>query len=183
MITLGDMFGRFERTAFRCEARPSYLMTDRARFDLWNSGAPLPRKTADNDGWIATIAAAAGRAAVIERIRIVDYPVNAYTRFEFTAFRDNVDAGERISVVERRVLDPSWQDTPDYWLFDDDTVFVQRYDEEGGFLGADQVADVAPFLQARDLLTKVAVPFSKYELRDVGLRRGGTRVGALNPCR
>lgn len=49
MITLGDMFGRFERTAFRREARPSYLMTDRARFDLWNAGALLPRKTADND--------------------------------------------------------------------------------------------------------------------------------------
>lgn len=44
---------------------------------------------------------------MIERIRIVDHPVNAYTRFEFTAFRDNADAGERISVVERRLLDSS----------------------------------------------------------------------------
>jgi hypothetical protein len=167
MTSLAEMFGLFERTAVRCEARDSYLMTDKARYDLWRSGQPLPRKTRDNDSWIATNEDARARNAQIGRYRIVGRPITDYTRFEFAAFRDNVRAGEWIAVVERAGLDPSWVDVPDFWFFDDEIVFVQYYDDQGGFLGADQADDLGPFREVLELLSGVAVPFRDYELTDI----------------
>jgi hypothetical protein len=182
VTTLGEMFGQFQHTAFRCEARDSYLMTDRTRYELWASGAPLQRKTRETDGWIATIQDAKARGAVISRDRVVGHPITDYTRFEFTAFRDNVRAGEDIQVVERRLLDSTWVDVPDFWLFDDEIAFVQHYDDQGGFLGADQADDVTPFLEVRASLASVTVPFGRYELSDIPQQRAGLdgqRVGPL----
>jgi hypothetical protein len=180
--SLGEMFGRFRRSAFRCESRDSYLMTDLTRFNEWQARGRLPRKTRENDSWIATIEDATARDATISRVRLVGHPITPYTQFEFAAFRDNVLAGERISVAERRLMDPSWQEVTDFWLFDDNEVFVQHYDDHGGFLGAHPVDDPAPFIEVRDMLRAVGVPFEGYSLSDLPPRPGHERhprVGQL----
>jgi hypothetical protein len=106
-------------------------------------------------------------------VRVVGRPVTDYTRFEFAAYPDNIAAGEDIEVIDREQLDPAWSEVPDFWLFDDTTAFVQHFDDEGRFLGAEPVEDVAPFVQIRQLLIDLAttVPAGRYALDTVPRQR------------
>jgi hypothetical protein len=163
--TLADMFDRFERNAWRFEGRDTYLVAGEAdRIATFLRGEQLPRKTRENNGWIATLEAIRGRRAKIGRIRVVGHPVTDYTRFEFAAYPDNARAGEDIRVIDREALAPEWAGVPDFWLFDDETVFVQHYDRDGVFLGADRAAEAAPFVEVRRLLEGRTVPLARYEL-------------------
>ncbi|MGE0346592.1 MAG: DUF6879 family protein [Gemmatimonadales bacterium] len=163
--TLGEMFGLFERTAWRYEGRDIYLVAgEEQRIATFLRGEPLPRKTRENNGWIATLEDIRGRGATIGRVRVVGRPVTDYTRFEFAAYPDNARAGEEIKVIDRASLAPEWAGVPDFWLFDDETVFVQHYDSDGVFLGADRAADAAPFAEVRRLLDRHTTALARYEL-------------------
>ncbi len=79
-------------------------------------------------------------------------------------------------------MDPAWAEAPDFWLLDDETVFVQRYDGQGGFLGADRADDPSSFLEAQALLSSLAVPFGSYELSDAPpLQLGRERHPYIGP--
>lgn len=178
MTTLGEMFGTFTRSAWRLEGRDTYRVAgEEERIAAFLRGEPLLRKTRENNGWIATVEDAVARGAWIGRVRLVGHPITDYTRFEFAAYPDNVAAGEDVQVLDRVALDPSWSGVPDFWLFDDETVFVQHYDDEGHFLGAEQAHDVAPFLEARRRLAGHTVPVSKFQLTDIPKQRPGMVLG------
>jgi hypothetical protein len=163
--TLGDMFGRFERTAWRYEGRDTYLVAgEEQRIATFLRGEPLPRKTRENNGWIATLEDIRARGATIGRVRVVGRPVTDYTRFEFAAYPDNVRAGEDVQVIDRAALAPEWTGVPDFWLFDDEIVFVQHFDSDGVFLGADRAVDAAPFVEVRRLLVGHTTALAHYEL-------------------
>jgi hypothetical protein len=178
VTTLADTFGQFHRSAWRYEGRDTYLVTgEEERIATFLRGEPLPRKTRENNGWIATVEDIRARGARIGRVRVVGHPVTDYTRFEFAAYPDNVRAGEDISVIDRELLAPEWRAVPDFWLFDDTTVFVQHFDTDGTFLGADQAEDAEPFLEVRRLLAGHTVPLDCYHLSEVPRQRTAPPVG------
>lgn len=171
---LGRMYDRFTDYAWRYEGRDVYTVDgEQERIQAFLREGTLPRKTRDNNGWIRIVEDARTRGAQIGRVRVVGRPVTDYTRFEFAAYPDNIAAGEDIEVIDREQLDPTWSEVPDFWLFDDTTAFVQHFDDEGRFLGAEPVEDVAPFLQIRQLLTDPAttVPAGRYALDTVPRQR------------
>lgn len=176
--TLGEMFGLFRHNAWRAECRDTYTVAgEEGRIATFLSGTPLPRKTRENNGWIATVEDAVAREAQIGRVRLVGRPITPYTRFEFAAYPDNVAAGESVSAVDRANLHPAWSSVPDFWVFDDEVVFVQHYDGAGRFLGAVQVPDIGPFLEVRRRLITVAVAVAEFELTDIPAQRRGDVVG------
>lgn len=66
---------------------------------------------------------AGGKAAgrLIERVRLVSEALTEYTRFEFTGYRENIAAREKVRVVPRAALadaDQGWA-SEDFWIFDD----------------------------------------------------------------
>jgi hypothetical protein len=163
----GALFERFERSAFRLEARDRYDVPDEQE-DLTaflNGQKPTP-KTPDNDSWLALVARATASGRSIVRVRIVGRPLTEYTRFEFAAYPENIAAGEEIRVVERGSLhgiDTTWADD-DFWIFDDETVALLRYDDEGRFLGAERVSDVGAYLSARQQALTMSVSFADFAL-------------------
>ena len=100
------------------------------------------------------------------RVRVVGRPVTGYTRFEVVAYRDNIAAGETIRVVERAWLhgtDGAWAND-DFWLFDDETVALLRYDEEGHFLSAERASDLGAYLSARQRALALSVDLAAFVL-------------------
>jgi hypothetical protein len=124
----------------------------------------LPPRTPGNNSWLALVAAATASGRIIERVRIAARPLSDYTRFEFAAYPENVAAGEKIRVLERRLLqgaDRTWADD-DFWIFDDETVVLLGYDEDRRFLRAEQVGNVDPYLVARQRALALSVDFADF---------------------
>lgn len=163
----GGLFERFKQSALRLEARDDYNVPEEQQvLAAFRSGQQVPPRTSDNNSWLALVAGATAAGRSIVRIRVVGRPVTDYTRFEFVAYRDNVAAGETIRVVERAWLhgtDGAWANN-DFWLFDDDTVALLRYDAEGHFLDAERPSDLGAYLSARQRALALSVDLAAFVL-------------------
>src|SRR5579859_572287 len=101
----GALFERFERSAFRIEARDHYdVANERDEFAAFLEGRPLPPRSPESDRWLSLVAAHNAAGRLIERVRIVSQPLTDYTRYEFAAYRDNIAAGEKVRVLPRTAL-------------------------------------------------------------------------------
>jgi len=163
----GALFERFRRSAFRLEARDVYSVPDEQE-DLaaFLNGQQVPARTPGNDSWLALVAGATAAGRGVVRVRVVGRPVTDYTRFEFAAYIENVMAGEEVRVVERGWLDGAdmaWAND-DFWIFDDETVALLRYDEHGHFLGAERAGDPAAYLSARQRALALSVDLADFTL-------------------
>jgi len=161
-------FERFERSAFRLEARDRYNVPDEQEtLAAFLDGQQLPPRTPGNDSWLALVAAATASGRTIERVRIAARPLSDYTRFEFAAYPENIAAGEKIRVLERGLrqgTDRTWADD-DFWIFDDETVVLLRYHEDGRFLRAEQAGNVDAYLVIRQRALALSVDFADFPRR------------------
>lgn len=165
--TFAELFAGFTKTAWRLEARDVYnIPGEQGRIaDFLRTGS-VPNKTRENNSWIRTIESARARDAYIGRVRLVGHPVTDYTRFELAAYGDNVRAGEDIRILDRSRLDSSWDEAPDVWVFDDERAITMIYDDDGSWLGMEDVV-AEPYVNLRKAITPHAVPVIDYRLRDV----------------
>ena len=165
MPTLSEAFESFQRSAWRLEARDTYVVAEyEDQLRAFLAGRPMPPR---RDGWAELVQGAAARGARIARTRLVGHPITDFTRFEFALYLENVQVGEDVRIIDRTWLDGSWATAPDVWLFDDQLAFRQHYDDEGVYLGFERV-DADPARQMRDLLATHAVPLSKFHLVNRG---------------
>lgn len=163
-MNIADAFDAFTSEAWRLEARDVYVVDEYAdQLDAFLAGRELPPR---RDGWADVMHSATRHGARVGRTRLVGHPITDYTRFEFLLYRENVELGEDVRVVDRGWLDDSWTDVPDLWLFDDQWAFQQHYSHDGVYLGAEQVA-AEPVRALRHALESYAVPVSEYALADV----------------
>lgn len=178
MTSLGEAFESFQHSAWRLEARDTYLVAEYDdQIEAFLADRPMPPRV---DGWADVVHAATSRDARIGRVRLVGHPITDYTRFEFALYPENVAFGEDVRIVDRTWLDGSWAAAPDVWLFDDRLAFRQRYSPEGAYRGAEQV-DAAPIVQMRQALLACAVPLAEYRLTEVPTPRPATAVPAALP--
>jgi hypothetical protein len=164
----GALFEHFERSAFRLEARDQYAVEDEQQ-DLaaFLNGQQSPPRTPRYNSWLGLVARATASGRTVERVRIAARPLTDYTRFEFAAYPENIAAGEKVRVVERGSLqgaDRAWADK-DFWIFDDKTVALLRYDEEGRFLRAERTADIDAYLSAKRRALGLSVDFADLSWR------------------
>ncbi|MGO9822467.1 MAG: DUF6879 family protein [Solirubrobacteraceae bacterium] len=158
------LFERPERSAFRVEARDRYDVDHEGEeFAAFLEGKNSRPRAADSDPWLALVGAGRARRRVIERVRIVSEPLTDYTRFEFAAQRDNVDAGEKVRVVPRAALAYADQagrarisgsSTRSWWS--------SSYDERGRFLRVQQPKDIRLYLEAKQRALSLAVDFQAF---------------------
>lgn len=142
---LGTLFETFKRRAFRLEAKDDYRVPgEEEDLAAFLEGRELPVRTPETSEWLRLVARATEAGREIVRVRLVGKPLTDYTRFELAAYPENVAAGEEVRVAARETLPHEvgngWDE--DFWLFDDETVAVLRYDAEGQFVGVDEGTDV-----------------------------------------
>lgn len=130
----GKFFATFRREALHLEMRDVYAVPDEAeRLALF-----LEKGYRDHDAeaeerrpWMDLIRNATESGKVFRRARIVSEPVTDYIRYEWDGASVNVEAGEQIRWVPRRLVSAVGLPGNDFWLFDDSAVVFTVFAGEG----------------------------------------------------
>jgi hypothetical protein len=144
----GRLFTDVRRSWFRLEALQRYdVPYERGEFAAFLRGEPLDTTPGP---WQAMLRehVAAGRQLV--RVHVIEEPLSDYIRYELAAYVPNSEAGEDVRVIPVRRGD--WPpDVPrhDYWLFDDERLWLMDYDTAGAFEAVRLVEDPAAVDQHR----------------------------------
>jgi hypothetical protein len=151
----------FKASAFRLETLPVYdspRETEMLAAFMRDEEVSLP----DDFAWLQMVRShtAAGRS--MQRVRMVQYPLSDYIRFEMSLYPQCVEAGEEIRIWEG---DGSLLGSPkDFWLFDRATCFELHYDSRGAFLGAEPV-EATYNRQRMRLALQWSIPLANYTAR------------------
>jgi hypothetical protein len=161
-VTVPDLswwLQNFTRSAFRLETLAEYQVPQEAEMlSAFKRGEPIRMR--DDHPWLLMVKRHCGAAKSMQRVRIVGNPPSEYERFELALYPYSSAAGEEVHVLDKRhALDE------DFWLFDDQVVYVLRYDATGRFLGADAARDVLAYRRIRDLTLENSIPFAQYAAR------------------
>lgn len=161
----GQLFATFQKTAFRLETLPQYLVDEEVdAFDAYLHGGARP--TDLNSGWINLVTEAASAGKSISRVHAMGEVLTPYLRFELQWFYPyNLQAGEEIRIFQAADPKAAFSDLPycDFWLFDDSTVVRMDYDDEGRFLRPVDVSDgLERYRQARDIAVRSSQPLEDF---------------------
>jgi hypothetical protein len=167
MPDLAWWLNNFKQTAFRLETLPEYRVEQEAKwFAEWQRAGTVPELTPDNDSWCKLLSEAKSAGRRMQRVRLVTTPLTEYERFELATFRDSVAAGEEIRICHRE----SWKrieaadNLDDFWLFDDETTIMLKYDAEGRFQGTENGVP-AMCTRHRDLALEHSIPLADFIAR------------------
>lgn len=168
------LFDRFTATAFRLEAQPTYRVGEEdARMRAWRERTPRPERSVRTDPWLARIAVSTVAGKHWQRVRVVDWPLPEYLRYELTGYGENQAVGEETLLVDRDVaaragILPPHRST-DVWLFDGGTqqarAAVLHYTADGAFEGFELIEDAEQanrFETVRGRLVKIALPLNTW---------------------
>lgn len=161
------LFDQFSRSALRVEALPQYSVSyEDVRFSAYREGKPLQPFLAE--GWHKEIAGYREAGKEIGVIRVVPQPHTLYFRYEMEwGYPYNSKAGQEIRFILQNAL-PPWAELssiPDFWMFDESTVAVIKYDAHGKPLGYAVTRDPAEVTQFRALWQGVhagSISFEEY---------------------
>lgn len=169
---LKALFANFERSAFRLETLDRYTVpAEEEALIAFKAGRPTPPRTINTEPWLRVVNDATQAGKHISRVHIIGTPHTDYIRFELDAYAANVEVGEDIRIGHRSDVPAELLVMPDFWLFDDRTVAVMRYDEAGGFLGAeDATADMLHSARAvREMAVRTSVDYRDYMAGDAAV--------------
>jgi hypothetical protein len=163
---LARLVERSERSAFRLETRPQYLVPqERDEFEQWRSGRPLPLPTPETSPWLARIQSSTARGYRWYRVHVLDDPLSDYLRYELWGYRANQTAGEEIYLAERAAHPSLGHLHEDFWLIDDNAAVRVIYDDKDRFVRLEGADDVEPYRAMRDLALHHAEPLDEYLAR------------------
>jgi hypothetical protein len=160
----GRLFTDIRSSWFRLETLQRYDVDyERADLEAFLRSQPLDTTPGP---WQATLRdhVAAGRR--LARVHVLEEPLSDYVRYELQAYVPNVDAGEDVRVIAVRSGD--WLDNVprhDYWLFDDERLWLMDYDAGGCFQAARRIDDPAAIDQHRrwrDAALAQSIPLADY---------------------
>jgi hypothetical protein len=181
----GGLLEGIERSAFRLEALPIYLVGDE-RWDAFEKGVVLPPRTPATSPWLRKVAETTAAGVHWSRVHVID-ELTTYLRFELLEYRANAEAGEEIRIADRRSHPELADLREDFWLIDAEQAeqpaaraVLMRYSPQGEFLGAWRTEDraaIAECRRQRDLAWAASVPLEEY-LASVGLGERGQEVAA-----
>ena len=147
----------FERSAFRLECLPQYLVPQEVEMlAAFKRGEEV--RLANDHAWLKLVGAHKSKGCSMQRVRVVSRPLSEYIHFEMSLYPQCIAAGEDIRVCETHF-------TGDFWLFDDHTVIILHYDSAGRFLGTEQAEDVVPYRRQRDLAMEHSIPLADFLAR------------------
>lgn len=150
-------------SAFRLEALPQYLVPEEEeRLAEWRKEGHRKQRTPENDAWLAELQGIVARGIRWYRVRILDYPLRDYSRFELAGYRDSDAAGQETFVADRAEHAELADLRDDFWLFDDGVAVRMIYDNEGHFLRAERAEDVAAYREIRDTAMRCSEPLENY---------------------
>lgn len=156
---------------FRLEYRRFYdVEADRREFEKWKRGEKTAADDPNNSYWVE-LRALRERGVRSRRVRVVDFPISDYLRYEIDFYRGSEVNGEEVLLVERAPTIDCMQSTvvtQDFWLFDDRVALLWKYDKHGRRAGQEEATDdssVGPYRNLRECLLRRALPMDEFIAR------------------
>jgi hypothetical protein len=161
-----------EREAVHLELRDTYAIhseTERfAAFLATGQRADGAPQAPDRRYWLDMIRSVTGAGRRVRRARIVSEPVTDYIRYEWAGTATNIEAGEEIRWLPRRLASTIALPGNDFWLFDDTTVVFSIFTGSGDLAERQLVTDEAAVQLCRTAFETVwsaAIPHDQYTPR------------------
>lgn len=147
---------------FRLETLPQYLVPQEDEsFTAWKRGERR-RRTPETSQWLAHIRDTTAAGTRWWKIRILDYPLAAYSAWELHAYQDSAAVGQETFVADRAWHADLADLHEDFWMYDSSIVVRMVYDEEGHFLYPEQRGDLPRYLDMRSRARRHAIPLDDY---------------------
>ncbi|WP_328896401.1 DUF6879 family protein [Streptomyces sp. NBC_00236] len=129
-----ELLANCRRSAVHLETRDTYgIPKENSDFTAWRAGRRYDN--GDRSSWWSSfhdaIAEATSRGVVIRRARIVSEPLSEYVRFEHARTPRNIEAGEEVRWLPRRLAVDLLVPVNDFWLFDDERIRVHHFAATG----------------------------------------------------
>jgi hypothetical protein len=160
---LGELLDSFQRSAARLETLDRYTIPrEEAWLEAFRRDGSIPDLTPATYPWLKLIADTTSAGRTVQRVHVVGWPLPEYIRWELGMYRLTQAAGEDIRIADRIRYPELGNLGPDFWLFDQTTVAVMRYDPEGRFLGAELATDAAPYRAQWELALGRSVSLDAY---------------------
>jgi hypothetical protein len=157
-VDLGALLQNFRLSAFRLETLARYTVPQEEEwFAEWRRTGRVPELTPDNDSWLRMVRDHCAAGKKMQRVRVVSSPLTDYERFELALFPPSAVAGEEIRVIQRTFV----VRTADFWLFDESTAVMLRYDDTGRFQGIEG-GTASTCRQQRDRVLAQSIPLEEY---------------------
>ncbi|WP_211261407.1 DUF6879 family protein [Pseudonocardia acaciae] len=164
-----EMFRSVEHFAYHLEMRDRYAVDEeKEEFARWRAGK-LEWPTAREDWWRpwhTLIQDTVQRGAIVLRARIVSEPVTDYIQYEWESTYENIEAGEEVRWLPRRLATGIALPGNDFWLFDDRKLLVNLFTGDGGWAGNELLTEPAVIKlchSAFDAVWQVATPHGDYQ--------------------
>jgi hypothetical protein len=159
------LFTGFRHSAFRLEGLQHYTgpPAEAEAFARFHAGQD---PQVDLSWWLGLARKHTAAGGTMSRVRVVVEPASPYTLFELELFPQLAAAGDDIQIIP--VAPGAWPTgLPhyDFWLFDDQDVWILTYNEDGAFVQAELRDDrqaVADHRRQRDAALRHAVPVNDY---------------------
>ena len=165
----GEFFTTFAREALHLEMRDVYAVKDEeerfARF-LERGYRDHGAEAEERRPWMTLIQDSIAAGKVFKRARIISEPVTDYIRYEWEGAGRNVEAGEEIKWLPRRLASTIPLPGNDFWLFDDSTVVFTVFTGEGDVFERQLTTDPAVVQlcgSAFRAIWSIATPHSEYK--------------------
>lgn len=166
----GRFYDEFIRTAFRIETRQDYAVhAEDPSLAAFRTGAARPERSVRTSPWLSRIAADTIAGKSWARVRLVEWPLTEYTRWELHSYVESQAAGEQIWLAPAEQVDYRG---PDVWMFDAGTAhavaFETIYTDDGAVrdrILVDDPTALRNLERARDQALSVAVPLNEFLAR------------------
>jgi uncharacterized protein DUF6879 len=146
---------------FRLETLPQYLVPqEEERFSSWKRGERR-RRTVEANGWLRDLRGRTMAGQRWWRVRILDYPLVEYSKYELFGYQDSAAAGQETFVANRAWHADLEELREDFWIYDS-AVVAMIYDEEGRFIRPEPRDDLRRYQGVRDQALSHAVPVADY---------------------
>jgi len=158
------------RSACHLEMRDWYGVDDeRARFERFRATGYRDRdaEAEERRHWLDLMRATTRAGVQVRRARIVSEPVTEYIRFEYAGTDLNVESGEDVRWLPRRLASGIALPGNDFWLFDGTSVLFNHFTGDGRSLGqeiTDNPDVVRLCTSAFEAVWAAAIPHAEYEL-------------------
>jgi uncharacterized protein DUF6879 len=146
---LNSLFESAHTNVFRLERLQTYAVpADDASLVAFRTGTPRPERSVRTNAFLRRVAARTLTAGVAwSRVRLVEWPLTEYTRWELLGYVESQATGEEIRLVDADLVEDVVAGAPDFWLFDagtpDARAVLMHYTPDGKLVERELVADPA----------------------------------------
>jgi len=152
------------KRAFHLEQRDTYnVAAEDEPFGRW-----LRREPDDyawHQDWLNFLRQATAAGVQVQRVRLASVPHSDYIRWGLDVSPLNIEAGEDIRYLPRRLTEDLKLPDEDYWLLDDDTLILSVFSPDGrtgGFASEPSPGLLRQCLAVRDQVWDRAIPYTEY---------------------